>query len=282
MSYRKKHIKTKIHKIRPKRSLFTRLWFWLVILFIIFFLLLSYFVVFYPGFQILNLTVSGNEKVSSKNIEDLIFNKIDNKMFSIFQWEARSRSIFLVDNNKLSRDLLEEFPGIEKTAISKKFPQTLVLVITERKPLGAFCTKENQCFLIDDSGVIFEALTGVPVGVTIVRQLVEDGEIFTGKKVIEKNIIDAIYTIQKNLKDNFQIDLKDALVSNPLRLDVKTIENWKIYFDLSETTDIGSQIAKLGLLLNNELTSGKRGGLRYIDLRPKDRAIVCDNSICGE
>jgi hypothetical protein len=57
-----------------------------------------------------------------------------------------------------------------------------------------------------------------------------------------------------------------------LRLDIKTNENWQIYFDLNSMSDTDLKIAKLNLLLNGEITPEIRKNLQYIDLRFKDRA----------
>lgn len=160
-------------------------------------------------------------------------------------------------------------------------PQTLILNITERKPLGVFCNASDQCFSIDYNGVIFESVATVSGDATIVRQAFSDSQVFIGEQVIEQNIINAIFKIQKSLKDNFQIGLKEVSVASPLRLNIKTNENWQIYFDLSPEADINSQIIKLNILLNGGISATDRKSLRYIDLRPKDRAIVCDNKVCG-
>jgi hypothetical protein len=105
--------------------------------------------------------------------------------------------------------------------------------------------------------------------------------VFTGEDVVAQNIINAISKIQKSLKDNFQIDLKEALVASSVRLNVTTSENWQIYFDLSPESDINLQLTKLNLLLNGGMSADSRKNLRYIDLRPQDRAIICDNKTCG-
>ena len=164
-------------------------------------------------------------------------------------------------------------------------PQTIVLGITERKPIGVFCSSESLdsgCFLVDNNGIVFEPLTILPQDVTIVRQAINDKQVFTGENVVAQNMMDAIYKIQKSLKDNFQINLLEALISTPVRLDIKTGENWQIYFDLDARANIDSQIEKLNLLLNSDHLATSRKNLKYIDLRPKDRAVVCDNSTCGK
>jgi len=74
-----------------------------------------------------------------------------------------------------------------------------------------------------------------------------------------------ILQIQGNLKDNFQINVKEAAISLPERLNIKTSENWQIYFNLE--SDINLQITKLNLPLKEEISPEKRENLEYIDVR---------------
>ncbi|MGA2417812.1 MAG: FtsQ-type POTRA domain-containing protein [Candidatus Staskawiczbacteria bacterium] len=284
MSYRKKHIKSKIHRIRPRKSIFRRLWFWIVILFLIIVLFIFYLVLFYPGLQIKNIVVSGNDKISTQELQDVIFNNANTGLVKFWNFQITSKSIFLFNINKIDKEILEKFPTIEKVTINKKLPQTIMLGVTEREPVGVFCDN-NNCFLIDNNGIVFEPLSTNPANVLIVRQdpkgTPENGQVFTGEDVVAQNIINAISKIQKSLKDNFQIDLKEALVASSVRLNVTTSENWQIYFDLSPESDINLQLTKLNLLLNGGMSADSRKNLRYIDLRPQDRAIICDNKTCG-
>jgi len=297
MSYRKRHVKSKIHRIRPRKSVFKKLWFWIIILVLTIVSAGFYLLFFYSGLQVKNIVVLGNEKIKTQDLEELAFNNADINLLSFWNIKIVSRSILFVDIDKINNDILKKYSVVENAKISKKLPETLTLDITERKPIGAFCPSAgastelsrmssgqavDQCFSIDNSGVIFGSAGAVPENTTIVRQLFNSGQVFTGEQVVAENIISAIYKIRKSLKDNFQIDLKEVLITSPLRINVKTNENWQIYFDLAPASDIGSQITKLNLLLSDEISADKRKNLRYVDLRPKDKAIVCDNSTCGE
>ena len=115
MSYRKKHIKNKIHRIKPKKSIFKKLWFWIVFLVLLIILSVLYLVFFYSGFQLKNIVISGNQKVSNKDIESLVFNDVNNKILGIIDY----KSIFLINNDKINKDILEKFPVIEKITINK-------------------------------------------------------------------------------------------------------------------------------------------------------------------
>ncbi|MCX6723024.1 MAG: FtsQ-type POTRA domain-containing protein [Candidatus Staskawiczbacteria bacterium] len=276
MSYRKKHVKGKIHNIKPKKSILKNKWFWFIILFLLIIFSAFYFILFYPGFQVNNIIIYGNQKVSGDDIKNLVSNDINNNILYV----ANSKSIFLINNDKINKEILNKFSIIEKLVIKRNFPQTLSLNITERKPVGIYCQTDSSCFSIDENGIIFEPAS-INLDSFSIRQILENNQVFTGEQVVNENVINAISKIQKMLKDNFKIDLKTALIASSLRLNIMTNTNWQIYFDLSPDSNINSQIIKLNLLLKSGISQENIKNLRYIDLRPKDRAIVCDNQECG-
>ncbi len=284
MSYRKKHIKNKIHGARPKKSIFRKLWFWLAFLVLLLVLTAVYFLVFYPGLQVENIIISGNKKVDSKDLQAIIEEKINNKIFSVVGFEVFSKSIFLVNSEKISQDVLDAFHTIGKVSVIRKFPKALDVEIFERDAAGIFCRGENQCFMIDQNGIIYQEVIPSQMDFhwTIIRQTLSDGNIFAGEKVVAQNIIDSISKIQKDLRDNYKIDLKEAMISSPVRLNITTDKNWQIYFDLGQGYDISAQIKKMDLLLSGGISADSMKNLRYIDVRPKDKAIYCDNKTCGE
>ena len=282
MSYRKSHIKNKIQKIKPKKSILKGLWFWIVVLFLLIVLFGSYFVLFYSGFQLKNITISGNSKVKNQDLLDIVTKYSHTGLINFWNVKIFSGSIFLVDSGKIKDSILERFSEIESISIKKKLPQTLTLNVKERKPIGIYCDKNNKCFLIDITGIVFEPQTELPVDISVVRQTAEKGQVSAGKQVVTGSIMSSILKIQKNLNDNFQMGVKEALIASAARLNVETDKNLKIYFDLEEGDNISAQLIKLDLLLNGGMSASEKENVKYIDLRPKDRAIICANSTCGE
>jgi cell division septal protein FtsQ len=280
MSFRKKHVKNKIYKTRPRKPIFKKWWFWILILVLATILAGFYFILFYPGFQIKNIEIFGNEKIGSQELQSIILSNINTGLLS--------KSIFLVNTDKISKEILEKFSTIKQAEVSKKFPQTITLLVAERKPIGVFCLGQgDECFLIDQDGIIFSA-KGLPASgwensqnMPIIRQILNNNAVYIGEQVIAGSIMDAIYKIQKTLKDNFDINIEEALVASPIRLNIKTNENWQVYFDIGQDSDVNAQAIKLNLLLSEEISKDTRKDLRYINLIPKDRAIICDNSVCG-
>jgi cell division septal protein FtsQ len=240
-----------------------------------------YFVLFYPGFQLKNIVISGNVKVGTKDLQDIVSKYSNTGLVNFASMNIVSKSIFLINEEKISTDILKAFPDIDTLKINKSLPQTLILGVIERKPIGVFCDIKEKCFLIDQSGIVFEPLSVPSVDSTIVRQVFDGGQVFTGEQVVNQNVMSAIYNIQRAIKDNSNMSIKEALVVSSSRLNVTTSANWQAYFDLSSGSDINLQITKLNALLTGGISADDMKNLHYIDLRPKDRAIVCDNKTCG-
>jgi cell division septal protein FtsQ len=281
--YRQRHIKGKLRKIKPQTPLLKRLEFWIVLFVTLGTFSVFYFVYFFSGFQINNIVVSGNQMVQKSDLQKFIESDVTKKIVNLPFFKITSKSIFLTGSRSLSKAILTTFPPIESVQVKRIFPNTLAINTTERKSLGIYCQDQyDNCFLIDGNGIIFERFEGYPHGITVVRQADEKSNVFTGEQIINQEIMSAISKIQKNLKDNLQVNLKEAMITSPVRLDVLTSENWKIYFNLSQDSDINTQLLKLNLLLKQEVPENQRTNLEYINLMTKDKAIICDNKTCAE
>jgi len=262
MKIRKRHIKNKVHSLKKKKLFFKRPIFWIITLFFITIFSLVYLFVFFSKFHVNSIVVLGNNDIQSESLQNIAWNNINKNI---------SKSIFLTGPNIISEDILNKFPQIETVKTSKKFPQTIIIEIKERATFAIFCQADDKnCFYIDGNGIIFKTLEQIPENITVIRQSTEYKKIFSGQKVIEKNIMDIISDIKTNLKDNFQIDISSVMIPTPLRLDIKTSEGWQIYFNLEPEPDL--QIAKMNALLKDEISIDIRKTLQYIDLRFKDRA----------
>jgi len=282
MSYRKKHIKSNVRKMKPKRSILKSLWFWTAILVLIIVGITIYFLLFFFGVQVKNVEVYGNKRVLIDDIKSLAFEDLNHKFLSLGPWAVVSKSIFLLDVNKIENQLLNNFPKIENVKVSKIFFQTIEINVKERIPTAVFCPTAGlgRCYLVDAKGITFELAPEMPPEeFFIVRQKDVSSQIGIGQHVVGQNIMSSLLKLQRNLQDKFQINITQALAESPVKLIVTTSEDWQIYFDTSSDTDM--QITKLDLLLSKEISEPQRHNLRYINLIPNSKAIICDNSTCG-
>jgi len=267
MSYRKKHIKPKIKNLRKKKPVFKTPLFWICVASFILIITVVYFLFFSPMFQVAAIGISGNQKIKSSDIENTAWNSVNKKILT-FSY----KSIFMANSAEIVKNVAQAFPVIENVQVQKKLPKNIVLKITERKPYAVFCGSEDinpgSCFLLDENGIIFESIENIMEDDFVIIDAFKHEGIKPGEKVIEKNTMDAIVNIQKDLKNNFYIDSRRVLIGNPLV--VTTSENWRVYFN--PDLDIELQIKKMNALLKDEIAEDKRKDLQYIYLQYKDRA----------
>ncbi len=248
----------KPYRIKKKKSFLKSRFFWFLIFTFFITAGIFYLTCFSSIFQIKEIKIFGNEKVASEDIKNLIKEKTIEKFLFL-----ESKSIFLINLSEINKTVLKEFPQIFKIDAKRKFPDKILVKIEERKPLAIFCQAEN-CFFIDAKGIAFEA---TPLREDFIKLKREDfdSEIKIGEEVIKEALISQILDIQSRLKENLKVFPKEASIISEERLNVKTSENWEIYFNLKE--DLNWQLTKLSLVLKERIPPEKRRNLEYIDLR---------------
>ena len=248
----------KPYRIKRRKSVFKNRFFWLGILTFVIAVTFFYLLFFSEIFQAKKVIITGEEKVSKEELKLLIEKKLENKIFFF-----KTKSIFLVNLNEIKRDILNDWPQIAEVEIGRGFPDALNIVVIERVRVANWC-REDNCFLIDNEGIIFEeVLLGVDLTKIIDRQ---NRESFTlGERAIEKTLLSQILETERKLKEDLKIQLQEILIVSEERLNIRTSEGWEIY--LNPQGDIGWQLTKLRATLEEEIPSEKRKNLEHIELR---------------
>lgn len=232
--------------------------FWFSILFLIIFGGIFYFSVLFDFFQIKKIIITGEQKVSVENIKSVVESGLGGKILFF-----GTKSIFLVNSNKIRENILKKFPQIEEVEVKRGFPDALNLVITERKEIGIFC-RDINCFLLDHEGVIFESASSESPLLKFQNQTINE-ELDLGKRVIDKGIMDSISEIGSKLREDLKILLDEISIVSEENIDAKTSDGWEIYFNPKK--DLGWQMTELAAILENRIPPEKRKNLKYIDLR---------------
>ncbi len=195
------------------------------------------------------------------------------------------QNFFVLDQQKLNKDLKEKFVCIKSINLSRSFPGRIALKVIGRRPeailIGlkdkvasmsplieniATPSAENlsEAFLVDNEGVVFSKSMGEE---NIPKIFSSNLQITLGKK-LENNflsnalmILDKIKTFGINAKKSWIVD--DIFIINPDTSDPKII------FHLDNQTNI--QLASLQLILTE--AKMKSMELQVIDLR-FDKPIV--------
>jgi len=266
----------KPHRYKRKKSIFRNRFFWLGVLTPIIIGVIFYFLFLSETFQVKKIIVTGEEKVSTEDIKLFVGERLENKVLFFFQ----TRSIFSVNLDEIKKDILSNFLQLAEVEIGRKLPDTLNVMVVERFAAAIWCQarqnfleenlggQEEQCFLVDNEGIIFERTNGAKPELLKIRNLTLNQDLKLGERSVEKEKMEQIMKINSGLT-NLNLKIIEAALITEKRLNLKTEEEWEIYFNLEK--DLDWQIARLKQVLEEILEkkilpeNGKN--FQYIDLR---------------
>lgn len=248
----------KSYKKRNSKPLYRHRYFGLVTFFLLSLVVAGYVFNFHSFFQIKDIDIVGNEKISKEKIKEVVSAEVEKKILFF-----PSRSIFLADFNKIKKEILNDFPQVARVEIRRDLPDALRIKIVEKFPVAAWCQSDN-CFLLDQNGVIFDQFSGEPAGLLKIKDFFYASQVNLGVNVISKQKLSQVLEIKNKLTEVGILAEEFSLVSAE-RLDVNVAQGWQVYFNFQENTDW--QLAELTQLLEKVIAPEERSNLEYIDLR---------------
>ncbi len=197
------------HKIRRKTLFLKKRFFWIFILVLIFFFGSAYLVSFSSFFSIKEIQISGNHKVSTDDIKQLVNKKIIRNFGSL-----SSKSIFLSNLKEAKASILNKFPQIEDINLKRKFPSSIIVEAKERTATANFCP-DSECFLVDGYGVVFEKTNVIFSEYPKIKNIEGKSDFTLGEKVIDENILKSILDIKNNLEEKSKIIIEEFNIPSP-------------------------------------------------------------------
>jgi len=252
----KKHYR-KPHRYKKIKPIFRKRFFWLGILALAVFIGIFYSLFFLEVFQIEKIIVTGEKKVAKQELELLVEERLESRILFF-----KTKSIFAVDLKQIKKDILSHFPQIAEVEVSRGFFDTVNVAVIERQALASWCQEEN-CFLLDNEGIIFEQIPEAKPGLILVKT--KPGSAELGERVIEKEKLSQILEINSKLATEVKISVKEVSLISEERLNMKTFAGWQIYFNLKGNLDW--QLTELKMVLEKQIPPERRDELEYIDLR---------------
>ena len=249
----------KQHRIRRKTSFLKNRYFWLSFFILVIFGASSYFLFFADFFQVKEINISGNQKITTEDIKKEV-----NSLLSINFMNISSKSIFLTNFHNISSEILKKFHQLASINFKRDFPNRITVEAEERKPVAVFCPDLN-CYSVDKEGVAFEKVEVIFSDFPRINNIEGKNNFSLGEKIIDKDILNFILDTKKGLNEKSKITTEEFSLPSSQRLNVKTKEKWEIYFNLKG--DLNWQLEKLNLVLEKEIPPEKRKDLEYIDLR---------------
>jgi len=236
-------------------SFFKNRIFWFLSLGIILILGLTYLFIFSEVFKIKEIEVLSSNEYLKTRVEEIIAPELN-------------KNILLLKSTKIKTQILDQFPEILELDFQKKIPHTLIVQVEEKKEIAVLCYEDyEKCLFINENGLMFKQVE---------KELINDDELMILLRESNENLnlresfslnnkIEDFLEIEKTLKNNFKIEIKNFIIISEKRLNVETEEGWEVYFNLGK--DIKLQTTKLRVLLEKEISVEGRKDIEYIDLR---------------
>jgi len=110
------------YQVKKKKSILKNKFFWTTVLIILFLGFSLWLTIFSPIFQIKMVLISGNEKISISEIEQLVYPKTEKKILFF-----NTKSIFLADTKSIKDEILKSYPIIDdlNLKVKKLLPNSL-------------------------------------------------------------------------------------------------------------------------------------------------------------
>lgn len=214
------------------------------VILIILFIIVILVTMFSPLFNIKNIVVNGNEKVTQ------------NEIISLSQIQI-AQNTFKLNKNKI-KEQIKQNAYINKVNINRKLPSTIEIVVEERKT--AYLLEYAGSYVyVDKNGYILEISTE-KLNLPILQGAETSSEEFTIGKRLCKNDLEKFSTVWKIV----ELAETNNLLNMITRIDIENKENYKLIFETKEKvayigneSDLNTKILTIISILEKE--EGKAG-----------------------
>lgn len=214
--------------------------------------------------------ITGTIELVSETLGDFVADEIAGKYFGIFP----KRAYPVIPVSTIERRLHENFPLIAHSSLTRSFPNTLALSVTERKKILLWVTPD-MTYMVDEKGVLEKnevAETEAYMKYILTISDTSDTPVSQGTKVLNEGFEAFLISLNEVFPEQLPLGLEPhykivSQFSDELR--ARTTEGWEVYF--STSFPLEKSLRTLRLLLEKELPESARVNLEYIDLRVENR-----------
>jgi len=227
-----------------------------VLLLVAVIILLGYFVYYSSFFQVDSIEVEGGELVERSKLEQLAYDYL-----------AREKNnIWLFDSYSLKQLVRDRFPVINKVVIQKGIPDTVKIIVYERKPKLVWVS-DNQKYLVDDQGFAFINLNDYQEKKNqLQKKLIKiidrsNLTVENNQRLVSKDWVDFVFQLDKRLLNDFNLPPKKYYITETAFDLYIVTEIGEIIFDTNQS--IGEQLSAL----KTTRETVKKNIFDYLDLR---------------
>lgn len=256
-------------KEKKRERKFSRVLFWLLLLG--FLGICGYILLFSPYLDVDAMSIEGNQDISKREIADQVAKSIEGKYFNFFP----KRNFFFVNKKNINAALKSNFDQLEVASIEKKFPGTISIQVTERKPELIWCSG-GVCYFVDRGGLAYGGAVGTDEELrgSGFLTVVDDSAVPVdmGKTKISPDYIGFIESANLMLRDDLRLDPAESFHTAGIasgEISVKNAEGWTVKLGSEFSIEDAKKVIQT--LFEKELNEEVRKNLDYLDLRIKNK-----------
>ncbi|MBQ2699155.1 MAG: FtsQ-type POTRA domain-containing protein [Firmicutes bacterium] len=246
-----------LYRRRRRRSYMLR---WLVMLvFLICVGVGGFFLARSPIFDIAEIRITGNDRVSDEQIIKL--SRVDLGM-----------SVFAVEEDVMEKWIAIE-PRIKAVEATYRLPNKLRIVVEERQAVALVDGGDGHFLAVDESGRVLERLDVLEglklpllLGITSFPKGVGPGYTIEGEQ------IEAGMRIINSLESNFMGEVGEIDVGNVQ--DIYLYTNAGLEIRLGDSADIREKFLMYQAIVANAEENGRLSRIAYVDVRLTDKPVI--------
>ncbi|MDZ7725972.1 MAG: hypothetical protein U5L75_00070 [Candidatus Campbellbacteria bacterium] len=204
--------------------------------------------------------IRGVESLDEEKVRESVFDELEGNRLYLFP----NSNTFSLPVRKIESTLSEEFLRAEDINVLRKGFDELIVVINEREPAVVFCAErsgssesgsEEECFLADNSGVIYtEAVNGTWDQFEVIRFNNEDSSGALGGVLIEEEVLNALLEFSENLNEE-GIGANGMIILEDESIEMITESGYSIL--VNRKTDYSDDMIRLFSALDAEVFDNK-------------------------
>ncbi len=235
------------------------------------------YVVLFAGF----FTITSVEGSQEQENDRLLLNHSQIQDFLQESWQGNwygiipKNNLLFVRSRSQEERILQRYPKLEQVRITKQFPHTLKLSITEKPYQLLWCSKAD-CFLVERDGVLKDASFFFQYpeeqGRAVRIQDMAEASIQPGAQVLEgedlRFVHDVIsdFTLRTGLEISGPME-RPSIFAKEMR--IRTNKEFAIFFNTR--LPVAESLNTLMLVLEKEIPESEWDKIDYIDLRTENR-----------
>lgn len=232
-----------------------------IILSCVLFVWFVYFISHHKSHQVTNVVISGQKYISEEEIKNIVLEDMKGSYLFLF---SRQSSLFIPRSN-IKRDIREAFPSIDSVSVSFGDIHTIEVSVQEFEPRSRWCSENNECFLMNPSGMLFieEPVIFTESLITFYGLIGEEkiGQTFLSEKQF-KDILEFIDGVKE-----FDLYVQSVSYDNEDgTLDLSLKRKAEIY--INQKDDLKVALKNLRTAIEQDAIKGAQlNNIEYIDLR---------------